>query len=66
MEWSHVDRTPSGAQSAFATVYMTPIERARAQEQMDRAMVIAQFVLAVVSRIQRRSLRVQPQTCETI
>ena len=60
MERNQPDRKPSGAPNAFATVCMTPVERARAQAQMDRATVIAQFVLEVVARI-RRPRRAQVQ-----
>lgn len=51
MECIQLERTTAGAPNLFAAVYMKPHERADAQEQMNRAMVIAKFVLAVVTRI---------------
>jgi hypothetical protein len=51
MAWTQFDRTRGDAPNAFAGVHMEPTERAKAQEQMDRATVIAQLVLAIVARI---------------
>jgi hypothetical protein len=51
MEWIQLDQTAADAPNPFAAVYMKPHERAHAQEQMKRAMVVANLVLAVVTRV---------------
>ena len=49
MEPSQVDQVP-GAPNTLTAIHMTAYGRARAQEQMDRATIIADVILAVVAR----------------